>query len=69
MLYSSFDELKLDKLIGKGALGTVRLAQWRSCTVAVKMVEALTEDESKLLLNEINSLRKVQLVLIFFRKH
>lgn len=58
MLYSPFEELALDRLIGKGALGTVRVGRWRSCDVAVKLVEGISEEESKLLLNEVNVLRK-----------
>lgn len=59
LLHSPFDEEKLGKLLGKGALGRVYQARWRSCAVAVKGVESQSEAETKLLLNEINALRKV----------
>lgn len=58
LLHSSFEELSFERLLGKGALGTVRSARWRSCLVAVKLVEGISDEETKLLLNEINVLRK-----------
>lgn len=59
LLHSSFEELSLERLLGKGAIGTVRAARWRSCVVAVKLVEGISAAETTLLLNEINVLRKV----------
>ena len=37
-----FEELKFDKMLGKGSSGVVQLAYWRGTKVAVKKIQGLT---------------------------
>jgi serine/threonine protein kinase len=62
LLEIPYDELELDKKIGRGSFGEVYKCQWRGTTIAVKVLtdQALSEETLAEFRTEVNMMNKVR---------